>query len=422
MNADYLLDRKKGTNIDNAFTLALKKATAKEAAKKTSVKKAQPVAPSLSLAEPAAEPSPLSLAMPDPLELTPRLQGRRFLETPSRAGSRPGDTKINQLDLSQGMTTGKSRNSYMDGPEYDALVQAAMGAAPNRALSRGIDEQQAFYEATAKGMPRGQVDLTPLMAMTDAMTGSNFAGSYKAPEGFSDRAKLLSGLQDKTQGSRERLAQLLMNETGGLKNGQDEQGYKSGMDESQKNGFAHPNPHAPRMGQQGNTPTNVRGFYNTFKGSEPVKEAAKIQQAAQAITGHLKNPNWLGDSAARAGILQAMRLAPVSNLDVKQITGSQDLFNQANQLMNRIGNGDVFTARDRRTIEDYNKYLLKKSKLSLEFARDSYAKTHSPFYGFDYDTGKGLLESALPSMDDGPAEEAPKKSMFQQLMEKEVAK
>lgn len=380
------------------------------------------VAPSLALDIPVEEVSPLSLEMPEPLALSPKLQGRKFLETPSRMGARPGDTKINQLDLSQGMTTGKSRNSYMSGPEYDDLVQAAASTEPNRALQRGIDEQAGMYEDVLRNMPTGQVDLTPLMAMTDAMTGSGFAKSYKAPGDIYDNVKLLSGLQDRTQNSRERLAQLLMNETGGLKNGQDEQGFKSGLEESQKAGFAVPQPHAPRMGQQGGTPINVRGFYNTFKGSEPVKDASKIQQAAQAISGHLKNPNWLGDSAARAGILAAMRLAPVSNLDVQQISGSQDLFNRAQQIMKRLDKGDVFTARDRKTIEDYNKVLLHKSKKDLEFAADSYTKTHAPFYGFDYDTGRGLLEASLPRMED-EAPAAPKgPSLFQQLMEKELAK
>lgn len=393
------------------------------ASKKKAVKPAaRRITPSLALDLPVEEISPLSLEMPDPLALAPKLSGRKFLETPSRNGARPGDTKINQLDLSQGMSTGKSRNSYMNGPEYDTLTQAAMSTEPNRALSRGIEEQEGMYEDVLRNMPTGMVDLTPLMAMTDAMTGSKFASSYKAPADQMDNIKLLSGLQDRTQSSRERLAQLIMNETGGLKSGTDEQGYKSGLDESQKNGFTYPNPHAPRAAQQGGTPTNVRGFYNTFKGSEPVKEASKIQQAAQAIAGHLKNPNWLGDSAARAGILQAMRLAPVSNLDVKQITGSQDLWNQAQQIMKRLESGDVFTARDRKTIENYNKVLLAKSKKDLEYASDSYTKTHAPFYGFDYDTGRGLLEAAVPRMEEPAPEPVKGPSLFQQLMEKELSK
>lgn len=391
--------------------------------KKAAKPAARRITPSLALDLPVEEISPLSLEMPDPLALTPKLQGRKFLETPSRNGARPGDTKINQLDLTQDLTKGKNQNLYMSGPEYDELTQAAMSTDPNRALQSGINEQQAMYEDVLRNMPQGMVDLTPLMAMTDAMTGSKFASSYKAPGDMYDNVKMLSGLQDAAQGSRERLAQLIMNQTGGLKKGQEEEGYKSGMDESQKAGFSVPRDTPPRMAQQGGTPTNVRGFYNTFKGSEPVKEAAKIQQAAQAVTGHLKNPNWLGDSAARAGILQAMRLAPVSNLDVRQITGSQDLFNQFNQLMQRLDKGDVFTARDRATIKKYNGYLVEKSKRDLEFAADSYTKTHSPFYGFDYDTGRGLLESSMPRMEDqAPLEEAPRKSRFMDLLREEVNK
>lgn len=391
-----------------------KKAAGKPVAKR--------VAPSLALDVPVEEVSPLSLEMPEPLALTPRLTGRQFLETPSRNGARPGDTKINQLDLSQGMNSGKSRNAYMTGPEYDTLTQAAMSTEPNRALQQGIDEQSGMYEDVLRNMPTGQVDLTPLMAMTDAMTGSKFASSYKAPGDMYDNVKMLSGLQDRAQSSRERLAQLIMNETGGLKSGQDEQGFKSGLEESQKAGFAVPQPHAPRMGQMGGSPVNVRGFYNTFENSDTVKEASKLLQAANSVQGHLQNPNWLGDSAARAGILQAMRLAPVSNLDVKQITGSQDLFNQYTQLVNRLSRGDVFTARDRQTIEKYNDYIQRKANGNLETAADEYSKAHAPFYGFDYQTGRDLLKPAIPKMEQRP-QAAPKgPSLFQQLMEKELAK
>jgi len=373
----------------------------------------------LDITSPAGD-SPLSLEMPTPLALTSQLQGRQFLNTPSRVGARPGDTKINQLDLSQGTTSGKNRNAYMSADEYEALTQAAMQTAPNRALQQGIDAQQAFYDETVRGMPPRREDLSSLMAMTDAMTGSRFAGSYKAPESYMGSRNFLAGLQDRTQNSRERLAQLLMNETGGIKQGADEQGYKSGMDESQKTGFSVPNPQRPSSGM-GGSPTNVRGFYNTFENSDTVKEGSKLIQAANSVQGHLQNPNWLGDAAARAGILQAMRLAPVSNLDVKQITGSADLFNQFNQLMGRITKGDVFTPRDRAVIEKYNDYLQKKGATNLEKAADEYSRAHAPFYGFDYQTGRALLKPAIPLVEKKEAP-VPRTSRFMDILREEVRK
>ncbi len=277
---------------------------ARPKAKKPAPRRPLP-APSLSLIEAPSAPSPLSLAMPDPLELTPQLQGRQFLSTPDRSGARPGDTKINSLDLSQGMKTGKSRNSYMDEQAYKDLVQVAMNMPTNRALRGGIDDQQGMYEDVVRTMPQGMVDLTPLMAMTDAMTGSNFAGSYKAPDSFADRAKLLSGLQDKTQSSRERLAQLVMNETGGIKQGQDEQGYTSGLDESQKAGFAVPREISPRIG--GLTPGNVAGAEKWIIGENQkmLKDFTADKSALDNLKRSLATGNF-GD--IRRSLAQAARV------------------------------------------------------------------------------------------------------------------
>lgn len=273
--------------------------------KKAAKPAARRITPSLALDLPVEEVSPLSLEMPDPLALGPKLQGRKFLETPSRNGARPGDTKINQLDLSQGMSSGKSRNAYMTGPEYDTLVQAAASTAPNRALQGGIDEQQGMYEDVLRNMPQGMVDLTPLMAMTDAMTGSKFASSYKAPGDMYDNVKMLSGLQNQAQGSRERLAQLIMNETGGLKQGQDEQGYKSGLEESQKSGFAVPNPPQPRMG--GLTPGNIAGAEKWIIGEN--QKMLKDFTADKSALDNLKRALATGEFGdVRRSLAQAARV------------------------------------------------------------------------------------------------------------------
>lgn len=374
-------------------------------------------APSLSLSTPMEE-SPLSLAAHDPLELRPQLQGRKFLSAPSSAGARPGDTKVSSLDLSQGMTSGKSRNSYMDAPGYEDLVQAALNTSPNRSLARGIDDQQAFYDATVRGAPRGQVDLTPLMAMADAMTGSHFASSYRAPDGFAENAKLLSGLQDKTQSSRERLAQLVMNETGGLKNGQDEQGYKSGLDESQKAGFSVPKPNAPRAGMPGAVkPIDIDRFYKTFQGTTVVKDGINGIQAAAAVKDALKNKNWLGDETAKAKILKAMQLFPVSDKDAARVTGSPDFLNRAQQAYGRLVNGTALTVNDRLTIEEYAKYAEKSARTRVDEAKNDYINGMGAQMGIPYDVADRLLQSQIPA----PAPVEPEReSLVQQLIRKKL--
>lgn len=375
----------------------------------------------LSLALPPDAPSPLSLSAPvDPMTIMPQLQGRAFLNAPQQtAANRPGDQRLNSLALSQNMGTGKSRNAYMNAPEYNTLVDAARSTEPNAALEQGIKGQEQLYLDILKAYPQGVQDLSPLYAMTDAMTGSKFGATYKAPETFQDRAKLLAGLQDQTQNSRERLAQLLMNETGGIKQGTDEQTTKTGLEEDQKAGFIKPPPHAPSSGRMGNPANLAAKFMTTFDGSPVAKDAASGLIAANAVKSHLANPNWLGDSAARAAIIQAMHLAPVSNRDVEQITGSQDLFNKFDQLIKKLDKGDVFTASDRKTVERYADYLQKKSSMNLEGAADEYSRSHGPMYGYDYGTARGLLTPAMPKIQES-APKAP--SLFDQLMQKELSK
>jgi hypothetical protein len=58
----------------------------------------------------------------------------------------------------------------------------------------GIEEQEA--QANKLAQANAGVDLTPMLALSDAWTGSNFTGSYKKPMNEAEKSKLMSGLQN----------------------------------------------------------------------------------------------------------------------------------------------------------------------------------------------------------------------------------
>lgn len=79
----------------------------------------------------------------------------------------------------------------------------SMGSQPSRISipKSNPEDMKDLKEAIARYQKReGQLDLTPLMALTDAWTGSNFASSYKKPESGKD-------IQEKTLALKTKLAE-----------------------------------------------------------------------------------------------------------------------------------------------------------------------------------------------------------------------
>lgn len=89
-------------------------------------------------------------------------------------------------------------NTYM-GPEQ---ANALMGMVKDLPIMKEREESRArereLQREVLSSLPTG-VDVSPLMALTDAWTGSNLAKSYKAPPGWDARAKLLLDYGQKMQ-------------------------------------------------------------------------------------------------------------------------------------------------------------------------------------------------------------------------------
>lgn len=85
----------------------------------------------------------------------------------------------------------REENLYMSPEVQRALVSSVQGLPMFEEQAREDEALRALAAESAAAQPVGQVDVSPLMALTDAWTGSNFARSYKAPDNTEGTRMLL---------------------------------------------------------------------------------------------------------------------------------------------------------------------------------------------------------------------------------------
>jgi hypothetical protein len=91
----------------------------------------------------------------------------------------------------------------MDGPEYRDLISqlSATRATAAKQQQGGIDGQRQVLSEQQARSKNQQVDLSPLMSLTDTWTGSNLAQGYNRPTSVEDNASMTNQLQQGLQKS-----------------------------------------------------------------------------------------------------------------------------------------------------------------------------------------------------------------------------
>lgn len=393
---DSLFDRSRKA-LERAMGPTRKAAPSKGAqrsGKKSSAKKALPPAEDvLSLAVPM-EASPLDITVPDPMALQPRLAPGALPGISSR-GARPGDYRGSGLELSQGLKSGKSEKLFMNPEEYNALVATAMGTQPSLDIQRGISDQEALYKSFLENAPK-TVDLTPLMAWADSLTGSKYAQSYKAPPGYEEQAAILSGMQGKTQSARERLAQLIAQETGGLRKGEQEQGYSAQLGEEQKAGYQVPRPPSTMLG--GNPFTQATGALRSFQALPTYKDAQQQLASAISMKELLAHPSWSSDFSIRGQTLQAMRLSPISEKEMAEFgRANPSLANRVRTLFSEKITGRSLSERDYYDLKKFADFREQYSSSRMRDIQQEFVTGFSPYTPAISKEGlEGITESAIP--------------------------
>lgn len=102
---------------------------------------------------------------------------------------------------------GASSNAIMNAgaqriisPDQEKMLNEQLNA-----QAKSIPELEEYQKAI-RGMPV-QTDLSPLLALSDSLTGSKLAGSYTKPQSGQERVKSLADIQKMTQDQRNKLAE-----------------------------------------------------------------------------------------------------------------------------------------------------------------------------------------------------------------------
>jgi len=148
-----------------------------------------------------------------PLQIDPN-----YVQRPT-IGTRMGESAKASLDSELKKFKRDQENTYLSGQEYNDYLDTVRNTPEIKAMQDAQAERDALGLEMLKSRGQQGVDLTPLMALTDAWTGSRFANSYKAPTGAADRSKQMLDFLDKTQDDKQKLAELILKAPQLLKSG-----------------------------------------------------------------------------------------------------------------------------------------------------------------------------------------------------------
>lgn len=231
--------------------------------------------------EPMA-PSAPQAPQPKPITLVP---GKA---SPSMAagGPQPFFSNKKQTTNSHENKDISNRNVYLglqdkENPSLADLVNQYETTAPVIAQRKGMEDLKALQAKTFAGLPTG-VDLTPLMALSDAWTGSRFANSYKPPMSGSDKAQLLLKYGEANQKNLQDLTKDELSHISQLKAGNDQsiQTQKLAQLLAATNGVKAPSGNANNPFAQGKYLTGAAGKIT----DEFLKESTALGAARNAIS------------------------------------------------------------------------------------------------------------------------------------------
>jgi hypothetical protein len=200
-----------------------------------------------------------------------------------------------------------------------------------------------------------QLDISPILALADAQTGSNLAAAYRRPESGAERRDKLIGYAQKLQDDRRDAVKTFLDSMRATKNGQTVINFGAKTEAGRKSKAEDPAlaeaknaPRAPDLLMQGSRMRQM--FLNQDKQNEKDKEQVV---AADNLIMDLNDPNWLTNKRVQTELVRVARLAPVSNLDLQSFGGSQALFESLKRFESKLSKGETYTNKDRAIILAY---------------------------------------------------------------------
>lgn len=217
-----------------------------------------------------------------------------YLQRPT-IGSKIGEAAKSSMNSTQNESSGLKQDLYMEGSQFQDLNRDIENTP---AIQRMLAAQKARDQLAMDAFQNNpvQTDLSPLAALVDQWTGSKLAQSYKAPEGYSSRAKALLDYADKSQDDQQKLAQTILSGVQYLKAGsyQDQQARAL----AEMLGYSNENP-MPRAAGGG------RGRAASIDEKWLIGKADKLHNTYQEDKSQLQSL----DNSLQIGDLQGVQIA-----------------------------------------------------------------------------------------------------------------
>jgi hypothetical protein len=345
-----------------------------------------------------------------------------------------------QMDISETDKVTEERRKTLQSTRKDSDKETVTDVAPVAPEAYGVAAERAekFFAPEREANDtlqqmlvahmrknRGQTDLSPAMALVDTWTGSKLAQNYKAPMDADSRAALMMKLQsavnegalgikkEQADYTRNQLISKLMRATG-----HEDALLDSIVDTTQKTTTdtqKTPKPPAAPRGAAANPGVDAKRFLDGFTKNyeRPIAAFnASRDVIAQIDSG---NQSWINDQTLRSGLVEAQGLKPISNLDVQQNGGSEDLASQVERLVGKLSRGEKFTPDDREAIKMFAKIQRKNLGKVLKEGRSAWINGMAGPNRLDPTSAQRIINSVLPDLD---TVEASRLDRFQQMLDK----
>lgn len=177
---------------------------------------------------------------------------------------------------------------------------------------------------------KSQTDISPLMALSDTWFGGNLAKGYRAPQSANENAQQGLSNMNALQLRREKLTELANSGGGGESN------YLRTVMAMKKD----------ENSEKNRSLREKTGLFNAFNGDQDVKDIRKGSQALGEAKNLLASNSRLGESGLKTKFARIMGAAPISDTDLRMMSGNQSLVETWKRNLQRWSTGEI-TESDR---------------------------------------------------------------------------
>lgn len=319
-------------------------------------------------------------------------------------GTHVGDKNDAEMSMKQGQQRGRDREAYASPEDY--LNRAAMveSLPTNQAVKKEMEDRRAYEKRLMALLGSPQLDVSPILALIDSETGSKLSASYNKPMTPEQKMAQLLGIKREYGKDLSGYADMIQKATPDMIEGKDTNSYAATLDESYKK--SNENPQPKMGGMYGNPSVNANRFLTGFRSMPTYKDAEESLMSTKNVMEMVKNPSWLTDASAKANVLTAMKLHPISDRDAASVQGAQDVASRVGRAIQKLTSGDQLLPEDRAAIKKYAEVKQKAAKIEMDKARKEYVMGMAPHYGYDAGTADAIIAPTIPEIktDTGPSQ------------------